>query len=73
MNTKESEKLVYTIEECSERLGISKGTAYSLAREGRLPIIRISDRRIIVPKVALERLLEKAGRLEGGSNGEKEI
>lgn len=61
MKTKESERLVYTIEECSERLGISKGTAYSLAREGRLPVIRISDRRLIVPRVALEKMLSEAG------------
>jgi excisionase family DNA binding protein len=64
METKESEKLVYTIEECSQRLGISKGTAYSLAREGRLPIIRISDRRLIVPKVAIEKMLSEAGKSE---------
>jgi len=58
MATKESERLIYTVEEAGELLGISRATAYALARQGRLPVIRISDRRLIVPKVALSRLLE---------------
>lgn len=58
----DTEKLVYTIEQAAEKLSISRATAYSLAREGRLPVIRISDRRLIVPKVALEKMLAEAGR-----------
>ncbi|MAF43097.1 MAG: hypothetical protein CMI54_02860 [Parcubacteria group bacterium] len=65
MATKESERLTYTVEEAGELLGISRATAYQLAREGRLPVIRISDRRLIIPKVALQRLLSEAG------NGDK--
>jgi excisionase family DNA binding protein len=58
----DKEKLVYTIEECGALLGISRATAYQLAHDGRLPAIRISDKRLIVPKVALERLLSEAGK-----------
>lgn len=54
------EKLTYTISECCKLLGISRATAYSLAKQGRLPVIRISDRRLIIPKVALERMLSEA-------------
>lgn len=61
MTIKESERLVYTVEEVGELLGISRVTAYNLARQGRLGAIRISDRRIIVPKVAVQKLLDGSG------------
>jgi excisionase family DNA binding protein len=56
------EKLVYTITQCAKLLGLSRATAYSLAREGRLPVIRISDRRLIVPVKAIEKMLAEAGK-----------
>ncbi len=62
MTVKETERLVYTVEECGELLGISRATAYSLAKEGRLPVIRISDRRLIVPRIAIEKMLSEAGK-----------
>lgn len=57
MLTKESERLVYTVEEVAKVLGICRCTAYSLAKQGRLGAIRISDRRYIVPKAVVSRLL----------------
>jgi excisionase family DNA binding protein len=57
----DKERLVYTVEECGELLGLSRATAYQLVHDGRIPAIRISDKRLIVPKVALERLLSEAG------------
>ncbi len=65
MEKNKKEKLTYTVEEAGELLGISRGTAYALAREGRLPVIRISDRRWVVPKAQLERLLN--GATDGSS------
>jgi len=62
MNTKQKERLTMTVEETAEALGISRATAYSLAREGRLPVIRISDRRLIVPVKAIEKMLAEAGK-----------
>lgn len=56
------EKLVYTIDETATKLGLSRATAYTLAREGRIPSIRISERRLVVPKVALEKMLAEASR-----------
>ena len=49
--------LVMTVEEAAIALGISRATAYSLVNQGRLPAIRISDRRLIVPIKALNELL----------------
>lgn len=57
MITERVEKLALDIPEAAQALGISRATAYSLVREGKLPAIRISERRVIIPKVALERLL----------------
>jgi excisionase family DNA binding protein len=61
MAQKEIERLTMTVEEAGEALGISRATAYALVREGRLPAIRISDRRLIIPVKALEALLAQAG------------
>ena len=55
-----AEKLVCTIAEAAEMLSISTATAYTLANTGRLPAIRISDRRLIIPRKALESLLATA-------------
>ena len=54
-----SEKKVLTILEAAEELGISKGSAYEAARSGKIPTIRIG-RRLIVPRVAFDRMLEQA-------------
>lgn len=53
-------KKVLTIPEAAEELGISKGSAYAAARSGKIPTIRIG-RRLIVPRVAFDRMLEQAG------------
>lgn len=50
-----------TIEEAAAALGVSRGTAYQAAREGRLPVIRISPRRLVVPRHALEAMLTGTG------------
>jgi excisionase family DNA binding protein len=48
-----------TVEEAGRVLGISRNTAYEAARTGQLPVIRLG-RRMRVPKVALQRLLDSA-------------
>ena len=50
-----------SIPEAGEVLGIGRSAAYEAARAGQLPAIRIG-RRLLVPVVALERLLEQAGK-----------
>jgi len=59
-----AERLVLTVEETGEVLGISRATAYTLVRDGRLPAIRISDRRIIIPRKAIDDLLASAVKKE---------
>ena len=50
------EKLTMTVSEAAIALKISRGLAYSAARDGRLPCIRIG-RRLLVSRHALEKLL----------------
>lgn len=46
------DRLVYTVAEAGELLGISRAFAYELVARGELPVIRLGRRRL-VPKVAL--------------------
>ena len=49
-------RLVLTVTETADALGISRALAYELVRRGELPSIRLG-RRIVVPKVQLHRLV----------------
>lgn len=51
------ESLTMTVEEVAAALNISRGLAYQAARHGSIPTIRIG-RRLLVPRRALEKLLE---------------
>ena len=63
-------RLVVSVTEAAELLGISRGLAYELARSGQLPSLRLG-RRLVVPRVALLAWLERAARTEGPT-GRKE-
>jgi excisionase family DNA binding protein len=54
----EEKRLTVTVEEAGRMLGISRGLAYQMAREGRIPTIRFG-KRLVVPKWAIERLLQE--------------
>jgi excisionase family DNA binding protein len=47
------------IEEAAKILGISRNTAYEAVKSGQVPIVKIG-RRLLVPRAALERMLETA-------------
>ena len=52
------EKLVYSIDEVSQKLDISRNLAYRLAREGKLPgVIHVGDRRMVCAKSKIDALL----------------
>ena len=50
-------RMTMTVAEAALALGVGRGTAYEMARDGRLPVLKIG-RRLLVPRVALERLVE---------------
>lgn len=49
-----------TVEQAGKEIGISRNSAYEAAKRGDIPTIRIG-RRILVPRLALDRLLSGAG------------
>lgn len=53
------ERATHSIEEVALILGIGRANAYELARTGQLPVLRLGARRLVVPKRALERLLDR--------------
>lgn len=50
------DRLVFTVEEAAQLLGISRSFAYEAVQRGDIPSMRIG-KRILVPKTALERFL----------------
>ena len=54
----ETEKLTLTVDEAAKILGIGRQLAYNRVKTGEIPVIKIG-RRLLVPRKALERLLEQ--------------
>jgi excisionase family DNA binding protein len=54
-------RLTLTVEEAGQVLGVSRSYAYELVRQGAIPCMRLG-RRIVVPRSALEALLDRATR-----------
>jgi excisionase family DNA binding protein len=51
------ERRTYSVEQAGQVLGLSRNGAYRLVRQGVIPTIRVG-RKLFVPKVALDKLLE---------------
>lgn len=59
-------RLTYSVAEAAAMLGISRNLAYELARRGELPgTIKLGQKRIVVSRIAIERLLQGDGQKEG--------
>ena len=54
----EEGRLTLTIEEAAKLLGIGRQLAYDKVKTGEIPVIKIG-RRLLVPRRALEKLLEE--------------
>ena len=54
------DKLTMSIEEAAKVLGVGRNFCYELAKTGQLPTIRLGSRRLVVPRIALEKMLETA-------------
>ena len=59
----EPERLAVTVEEAAALLGISRNLAYELVGRKELPSLRLG-RRVLVPRRALDRLLDVGGAPE---------
>jgi excisionase family DNA binding protein len=58
----QSERLTYNVAEAGKILGLSKNAAYVAAKNGQIPCIKIG-KRLLVPKIQLEKLLK--GEVDG--------
>ncbi|MBA7482902.1 hypothetical protein ES707_18405 [subsurface metagenome] len=54
----ESERLTLTVGETAKLLGIGRQLAYDRVKTGEIPVIKVG-RRLLVPRRALERLLDE--------------
>ena len=51
-------RLCITVPEAAEMLGISRNFAYELVKQKQLPVVKFG-KRLLIPRVALEKMLEK--------------
>ncbi len=59
-------RLTYTVEEAAKLLGVGRALAYEAARQGTIPTLRVG-KRLLVPKAALERMLNANGESQNPS------
>jgi len=53
-------RLCITVPEAAQMLGISRNFAYELVKRGELPVRKLG-KRLLIPRVALEKMLEEGG------------
>ena len=53
-------RLCITVPEAAGMLGISRNFAYELVKRRELPVLKFG-KRLLIPRVALEKMLEKGG------------
>ena len=59
--TNETESAILSVNECAKMLKLSRGSTYQGCLTGEIPHIKIG-RRILIPRVAIQKLLENAGK-----------
>ncbi len=57
----ETERLTLTVDSCARLLGLSRNSCYEGIKRGEIPHIKIG-KRILIPRLALEKLLADAGK-----------
>ncbi|AWN24265.1 transcriptional regulator [Deinococcus irradiatisoli] len=62
MEDTRNDQVVLTVTEVASQLRIGRAAAYALVHSGQLKAVRV-NRRILVPKAALDDFLQAAGRV----------
>jgi excisionase family DNA binding protein len=52
------ERRTLTVPEAAKIIGVCNKTAYQMVTAGKLPVIRVSMRKVVIPKEALEQWLK---------------
>jgi excisionase family DNA binding protein len=68
-NLYQSETLCISVPAAARMLGVSRNTGYEMARLGQLPTIRCGQRRLVVPKAALMKMLQEVNKQYEESGG----
>lgn len=63
----DDKRATVSVEDAARILGISRGLAYQMVHEGKLPCLRFG-KRMVVPKKALDHLLEEIEIASSSSN-----
>ncbi len=61
MNVSDTQSVTMSVPEAGRLLGLSRNAAYEAAHRGEIPVLRFG-RKLRVPRLALERLLQGGGR-----------
>jgi excisionase family DNA binding protein len=61
----EAEPALLTVREAAKILRIGADLAYALVRAGALPVIRLGERRVVIPREALLRWIETQAQMPG--------
>ena len=59
----EAEPALLTVREAAKMLRISADLAYSLVRAGVLPVLRLGERRVVIPREALLRWIQSQAQI----------
>ena len=59
MENQSNGKIAYSIAECAALLGISVCLCRRLVQQHTIPALRLGERRIIIPRKALEKMLNE--------------
>jgi excisionase family DNA binding protein len=62
------ERLLFTVEQCAEALGIGRTKAYELVLKGEISSVKVGRRRL-VPRWALEKIIRKLEGLDVSDEG----
>jgi excisionase family DNA binding protein len=62
------ERLLFTVEQCAEALGIGRTKAYELVLKGEISSVKVGRRRL-VPRWALEKFIRKLEGLDVSDEG----
>ena len=54
------DRLTLSIQEAANVLGVGRNFCYELAKTGQIPTIRLGSRKLVGPRIALEKMLETA-------------
>ncbi len=54
------ERTTLSVPEAAKVLGVSRSLAFRMVERGELPALRLGQKRLVVPTVAIVRMLEQA-------------